>query len=501
MLLGEADPIRALQLHPGVESTSAGLNGLHVRGNSPANNLVLLDGVPVYNISHFLGLFSIFNPSLINKLNLYKSGIPNKYSGRISSILDITMREGNKEEFNGEASIGLLTSKLTLEGPLSKSESSYIVSGRYSPLEWYLQPLTEKISNDNLSANYKLYDISLKLSSTAGDKNRISLSFYKSRDFFRTSGSLIDNINGLESTNSFDYGLRWKNSFLAIRWNHIHNKKLYHNLTAYNSSYDYSIDYQTLYDEKRDKRVVYENSTKSLYSSRIQTSGVKFDLHYIHNSQRRINFGFELENYHFDLGTLDLLFTENNNTVTDEIIRNGLYLTFAVKGYVENRYRLSNSLFFNTGLTAVFFSSHRQHLSFLEPRFNLLYKIDDKNQLSIAFDKTNQFLHLLTNNGVGLPTDLWVPLINELKGISAKQYSLNYSNRLNQKLTFELGLYYKSLNNLIEFEEGEGFIADGNWVEKVTQGTGTVYGVETSISGNIGNTQGFLNYTFSKSKR
>ena len=149
----------------------------------------------------------------------------------------------------------------------------------------------------------------------------------------------------------------------------------------------------------------------------------------------------------------------------------------------------------------MFFSSHRQHLSFLEPRFNLLYKIDDKNQLSIAFDKTNQFLHLLTNNGVGLPTDLWVPLINELKGISAKQYSLNYSNRLNQKLTFELGLYYKSLNNLIEFEEGEGFIADGNWVEKVTQGTGTVYGVETSISGNIGNTQGFLNYTFSKSKR
>ncbi|GAA4372374.1 TonB-dependent receptor [Hymenobacter koreensis] len=507
-LFGERDVLKVLQLLPGVQSGGEGQTGLYVRGGSPDQNLILLDGTPVYNASHLFGFFSVFNADALNNVELIKGGFPARYGGRLSSVLDITMKEGNMREFHGEGGVGLIASRLTLEGPIKKDTSSFIISARRTYIDVLARPLVnwalaaEGIPRDERpTVGYFFHDVNAKVNWKLSQRDRLYLSAYTGRDKFyaRSKDSGDDGeYNRLKS------GLGWGNLTAALRWNRIINDQLFANthLTFSRYQFDVGIEEENRY---RNNGELKTDKFALRYLSNIRDFSLKTDFDYLPLPDHYVRFGGQYIFHHFRPGAVQLKSSDPDANL-DQFNTSSRTLGHEVGVYAEDDYKVTERLKINAGLRLNGFAVDNKFFPSVEPRLAARFLLTEDWALKGAYARTSQFIHLLTNSGIGLPTDLWVPATAKIKPQKAQQISLGAARNLRFKdEDYELSLetYYKPMLGLIEYREGANFLGttDNNWQDKVTSGKGWAYGAEVFVQKKTGRTTGWIGYTLSWSKR
>ena len=514
-LLGEVDVLKAIQLLPGVQSGGEGTSGFYVRGGGPDQNLILLDGVPVYNASHLFGFFSVFNADAIKNVRLTKGGFPARFGGRLSSVLEIDMKEGNMKKIEGEGSIGLISSKLTLQGPIIKDKTSFIVSGRRTYIDILAQPFIRS-ANDGNPAGYYFYDLNAKLNHKFSEKDRLYLSAYLGKDRFYLSegdeySSLIDN-NNYKSTSRNDFGLDWGNVTSSLRWNHLFSNKLFANTTLTYSKYQFN----TIFDSYSSEVTPYTTDTDTTnfnYFSGVKDYGAKFDFDYLPNPNHYIKFGLNYVRHNFYPGSLvlylssyerDSLGVENYQVPYDTTFN----FSEALESndaffYVEDDIKVNDQLKVNLGMHVGYFNTNNKTYYSFQPRFSSRYLINKDWSLKASYAEMQQNIHLLTGSGAGLPTDIWVPSTDSVPPQYSKQVAFAANkNFLNGLIEVSIEGYYKSMSDLITLKPGAEIIGFDDWKNKVdTNGIGRSYGAELFIQKKKGKTTGWIGYTLSFSER
>jgi len=484
VILGEQDILKSLQLLPGVQAGGEGQTGLYVRGGSPDQNLVLLDGVPIYNVSHLLGLFSVFNADAIKSVTLTKGGFPARFGGRLSSVLDIRMKEGNLNEFHGEGSIGLISSKLTLQGPINKGKTSFLISGRRTYADLLAKPFI-KSENGAVKPSLYFYDLNGKIQHKINDKHRLYLSGYQGTDKF-----------AFEDRNQFsrEYGeIDWGNYISSLRWNWELSPKLFLNTTATLSNYDIDI-----FAQNEDFNGDEESQTFSAkYLSGIRDYGAKFDLDFIPTPNHFIKAGFGVTSHTYKPGAVAIKENTSSSDI-DTLIGLDPQKSTEYDVYIEDDMVLG-PVKFNLGVHGSLFQTDGTSYASLQPRIGLRYKINDHLSFKASYSEMSQNINLLTNESLSLPTDLWVPSTANIVPQQSKQVALGFAATFKDLFEVSIEGYYKKMNNVLSYKEGASFLFDleDSWEDKVTQGDGESYGVELFVQKNKGRFTGWLGYTLS----
>lgn len=481
--LGEVDIIKTIQLLPGVQSGGEGTTGFYVRGGSPDQNLILLDGVPVYNASHLFGFFSVFNADAIKNVQLTKGGFPSRYGGRLSSVLDISMKEGNMKEFHGEGSVGVISSKLTLEGPIWKDKTSYIVSGRRT----YIDVLTQPFLPEDSKGGYYFGDLNAKVNHIFSRKDRLYLSYYGGIDRFYAK----DTYDGGSDENA----LQWGNNTAALRWNHLYNDKLFSNFTATYSQYEFNIGGESQYDN--------EPTEKQEYFSRIRDYGARMDYEYSPVSDHNVKFGASYTYHIFKPGVFqyagedDGVSFDSVLNLSQSIYSNDMY------AYVEDDWTINDRWRMNAGVHFSLYTLKGKTYNSIQPRVSARYLMSDDWSLKASYATMTQYVHLLSNSGIGLPTDLWVSSTGDVPPSNSQQLAIGTTkNFQGNTWEFSTEVYYKTMDNLIEYKEGASFISGTDWQNNIEKGgKGTAYGAEFLIRKNKGKTTGWVGYTMAWTNR
>jgi hypothetical protein len=499
-LFGERDVLKVLQLLPGVQSGGEGQNGLYVRGGSPDQNLILLDGTPVYNASHLFGFFSVFNADALNNVELVKGGFPARYGGRLSSVLDITMKEGNAQEFHGEGGIGLIASRVTLEGPIKKDTASFIFSARRTYIDVLARPLI-KLAAGGSTVGYFFHDLNGKVNWKVGRRDRLYLSAYTGRDeFYARYKDKYDQ----GEYQKVDSELGWGNLTAALRWNHVVNDRLFANTHLTFSRYQFDVGIGQEEARRNANGDLSTDKFRLQYLSNIRDWSLKTDFDYVPRPEHYIRFGGQYIWHQFRPGAAqakssDPSFNPNFNTGTRTHAQEmGLY--------AEDDYKVSERLKVNAGLRLNGFVVRNTLFPSLEPRLAARYLLGTEWALKASYARTTQYIHLLANSGAGLPTDLWVPATPKIKPQKAQQFSVGAARNLELGGEgYELSLegYYKPMQRLIEYREGASFLGttDNDWEDKVTSGRGWAYGGEVFLQKKTGRTTGWIGYTLAWSNR
>lgn len=486
---GEVDILKALQLMPGVQSGDEGSSGLYVRGGSPDQNLVLLDDVPMYYVNHLGGFVSTFNIDAISNVKFIKGGFPAHYGGRLSSVLDIRMKDGNMKEFEGSGMLGMVAAKLAIQGPIKKDTTSYMISARRMLYDLLTRPIS-KLAFNGLSIGYTFYDFNAKVNHKFSDKDRLFFSAYlgNDRSVIRKNGE-----------DSFKNSLEWGNNLAALRWNHLFGRKLFSNVTLSYTRYRFATETSGEFVNS-DQR--FESSQNFL--SGIYDFGAKADFEYFANSWYNLKFGANSIYHTFEPGATNISELTNGQPTLNE--RRGNFDVFAWENsaYVENELKLGKRFNSNIGFrTAIYHVNGRDYISY-EPRLLGSFLITDNTSIKAAYSKMQQNVHLLTNSGVGLPTDLWVPATDNISPQISEQWSAGLAKSIRGGIyEFSVEGYYKTMRNLIEYKDGARFVgATTNWENLVeTEGDGTSYGVELLLQKKEGRTTGWVGYTWSKTDR
>ena len=492
-LLGEVDVLKAIQLLPGVQSGSEGTSGFYVRGGGPDQSLILLDGVPVYNASHLFGFFSVFNADAIKNVRLTKGGFPARFGGRLSSVLEIDMKDGNIKDFSGEATVGLIASKLTLQGPLVKDKSSFIISARRTYIDALAQPII-MATGDGERGGYYFYDLNAKVNYTISDKDRLYLSTYTGDDRFYASYKPSD------GGDKFKFGLGWGNLTSALRWNHLFNDKLFSNTTLTFSQYKFNVTASEEYSYAG-----FTDKYEFDYYSGIKDWGFKMDFDYLPNPNHYIKFGISNTYHTFMPGQLDLFMEEpefEEFTDTSYVFSQRLYSHDAFL-YIEDDIKVNERFKANVGLHAALFSVKGKTYPSLQPRLSARYLINEDWSAKMSYAEMQQNVHLLTNSNAGLPTDIWVPSTEKIKPQSSKQIAAALTRSIKDGV-YELSVegYYKTMDNLISYQEGSSFMSFKDWQETVESGgQGESYGMELFLQKKKGKTSGWIGYTLSWANR
>jgi len=496
-LMGEVDVLKVLQLLPGVQSGTEGASGLYVRGGGPDQNLILLDGVPVYNATHLFGFFSVFNADALNNVELIKGGFPARFGGRLSSVIDITMKEGNMKEFQGEGSIGLIATKLTFEGPIAKDKTSFLISGRRTYIDLLARPFIRRETGGRESAGYYFYDMNAKVNHIFNDRNRLYLSFYGGEDvgYTRDDYSTTSNNERIKSTS--ESGLGWGNLITAARWNHVFNNKLFANFSATYTRYHFRLfdeyDYSRTGNGQDEERFYQAD-----YRSGIRDYAIKADFDYIPSTKHYIRFGASNIFHRFTPG----VFTATERSEWSDMVGGSIYDSQEYATYIEDDIQLGRKFKMNVGLHYSGFFVDGEHYHALQPRIASRYLINESSSVKASFSTMTQYIHLLTNAGLGLPTDLWVPATSEIGPQQSWQTSLGFYKSLPGGFEFSVEGYYKEMEGLLEYKDGASFLETGeNWEDKVEVGRGRSYGAEMLIQKKIGKTTGWLGYTLSRTER
>jgi len=504
-LLGEVDVLKTLQLLPGVQSGNEGTSGLYVRGGGPDQNLILLDGVPVYNASHLFGFFSVFNADAINHVELIKGGFPARYGGRLSSVIDISMKEGNMKEFHGEGSVGLVASKLTLEGPIVNDKTSFIVSGRRTYIDLLARPIIRAQTEGDETVGYYFYDLNAKLNHRFSNRDRLYLSAYSGDDRFYTRyRGEYENQVGVPLENEDEAGLNWGNLTSALRWNHTYNPKLFSNLTLTYSRYRFNIfqEYRNEDYDAEEQEIIVDQGL-SRYLSGIEDLGAKIDYDFIPSPRHSIRFGAGAIHHTFSPGALNLQFENDFMQETlDTLLGSQETRAVELSAYAEDDFEINDRLKVNAGLhLSAFLVDDKNYVS-LQPRIAVRYLVNDDLSVKASYVEMAQFIHLLTNSGIGLPTDLWVPATEQIRPQRAFQAALGLAKSWKGQYEVSLEGYYKEMYNLIEYKEGASFIdVNQDWQTKVAVGDGRSYGAELLVQKKKGRTTGWLGYTLSWTNR
>ncbi len=499
-LLGEKDVMKTIQLLPGVQSGSEGTSGVYVRGGGPDQNLILLDGVPVYNASHLFGFFSVFNADAINSVQLTKGGFPAHYGGRLSSVIDIRMKEGNMKKFHGEGSIGLIAAKLLLEGPIIKDKTSFAISARRTYIDLLARPLINSANDGQGNAGYFFYDLNAKLNHKFSDRSRLYASGYFGNDKFyvKSKDKYID--AGTTYENNEDAGLNWGNAIAALRWNYQLTPKLFSNTTITYSKYKFKVGFAA--EEIRTNNTgTVKDEYSFAYLSGIQDYAAKIDFDYTPHPDHFIKFGGGYTMHTYTPG-VNQYKQDASGFVIDTTFGSDIISAGEFWGYVEDDFKISTRLKVNLGLHFAGFVVNNTTYTSLQPRIAARYMLNENSSLKASYSKMTQYLHLLSNSGIGLPTDLWVPPTDNVKPLDAHQVALGYAQTLAKKYQISVEGYYKTMSNLIEYKDGATFFGnDQSWEDKVEVGKGWSYGAEFMIEKKVGKATGWIGYTLSWSNR
>jgi hypothetical protein len=488
-LLGEVDVLKAIQLLPGVLSAGEGSSGFYVRGGGPDQNLVLLDEATVYNSGHLLGFFSIFNADAIKNTTLIKGGMPANYGSRLSSVVDIQMKEGNKQHYELEGGVGIISSRLTAQGPIVKSQSSFIVSARRTYALDLAQPA---IDNTNFAGtNYYFYDLNAKVNVRLSDRDRVFLSTYFGRDVLKYRSN----------TRDFFFNLPYGNATATLRWNHLFNEKLFFNLSAIYNNYDFGFE-----GGQADFSV--------RVASGVRDMNLKLDFDYFPNPQHSIKYGVHYTYHRLSPNVA-------NATNGEETFSNNLEPNFAHETgtFIQDDWKISQRFNVNYGLRFSTFTQLGPYTSptngevfgkgdpvitytGLEPRLSARYTLTPSASLKAGITVTNQYLHLVSNSTSTLPADVWVPSSQRIKPQRGIQYALGYFQNF-QDNTFETSVevYYKDLNNQIDYRENYVNNAADNLELEFVFGKGQAYGAEFFLNKRKGDLTGWIGYTLSRTER
>ncbi len=497
--LGENDIIKAIQLLPGVSSVGEGASGFNVRGGSVGQNLVLLDEAPVYNSSHLLGFLSVFNPDAVKDLKLYKGGIPSRFGGRLSSILDIRMKDGNNKKTVVSGGIGSIFSRFTLESPIVKDKSSFILALRRSYADILFSPFLKNsgVFNDGSALNF--YDITAKANFDLDSKNTIFLSSYIGRDVFM-----------------FDerQGFNWGNRTGTFRWNHLFNDRLFSNFTLIYSNYDYRLSFGS------------DDMNKFEWDSKVETYNFKPEFSYFINTDNEFSIGAEIIRYRFEpanaIGvsegeisdiTLPLKYAfEGSFYVGNEQKFSGLTLSYGARYSLYSYYGPSYKYEFGSPLflgdrrpliseSEIKGSENIQSYSGFEPRISFNLKLSNSASVKGSYNKMTQYIHLLSNTAASSSLDVWTPSTNNIKPEIAHSYVFGlFKNFRNNSFESSIEIYYKDLENQIDYIDGADLLINKYFEGDLLTGIGRAYGLEFLFKKNRGNFTGWLSYTLGRSE-
>ena len=469
VLMGERDVMKIIQLLPGVQGGQEGTAGFYVRGGNLDQNLVQLDEATVYNPNHLFGLFSTFNVNAINNVQLIKGGFPAEYGGRLSSILNITMKEGNKTKYQTEGGIGLLSTNLTFQGPVKKNKSSFIISARRSHINLLLKAVP------TTGTAYSFYDVNAKMNFEAGKKDKLFLSFFKGKD----NASYIN-------ANSLNYATVFGNSTATLRWNHLFGNKIFANTSLiYN---DYHLALSTSQN----------NYYSQLYTG-VKDITAKTDLTITPNTKHKIRAGFVFINHALSPASFSARVPRRGNQVT--INKDSIKKLYSneMAFYAGDEFTASKKLSFNYGIRIPVFTAYGKTYSFIEPRITAKISVAANASIKAAYTQMNQFVHLIPNSTAGLPTDIWIPSSNKTKPQTSTQYALGYFQNLKDNaIELSAEFYYKKMNNQALIGEGKQLRVNVNIDSLLVYGKGESYGAEFFAKKNTGRLTGWVSYTISK---
>lgn len=490
-LMGEVDVIKAIQMLPGVQTTAEGSSGFSVRGGGIDQNLIILDEATVYNASHLMGFFSVFNNDAIRDVKLYKGDIPANYGGRLSSVLDVLMKEGNNKKFTATGGIGLISSRLTLEGPLGSEKTSFLIAARRTYADLFFPLLTDTSAK---KAIMYFYDLNLKINHQINNNNRLYLSAYLGRDKFGQKGSS-------------DAG--FGNKTFTLRWNHLFSSQLFSNTTAIISKYDYSL-------------AMNQGSSKYFWRSSLLDYTLKLDFNYFLTPENEIRFGAS-STYH-DINPCNAWMEGDGSTITIPYPKN---YEIEHAAYISNQQKIGNkftlkyglrySIFQNVGKTSIYrfnqdykvidtinYSSGEIFHTYnaFDPRFGAIYTINSKSSVKASYSHTTQFMQLASNSSGGMPLDVWFPSSPNIKPQKADQYAIGYfRNFFDNTIETSIETYYKDMYNVIDFKDHASLLMNPRMEGEIRTGKARAYGVEFFIKKNDGKLTGWLSYTLSKVKR
>lgn len=467
-VLGERDVLKIIQLLPGVQAGQEGTTGFFVRGGNTDQNLVQLDEATVYNPSHLFGLFSTFNTNALKNVTLIKGGFPAQYGGRLSSILDISMKDGNNQKTAVSGGIGLLTSNLTVEGPLKKGRSSYIVSARRSYADLIAKPFLG-------STSYYFYDLNAKFNFALGERDRLFLSGFTGRDKAAYTGA-----------NSLNYGIDFGNRTATVRWNHQFTSKLFANTSLiYN---DYHLNLSTV-----------QNKYYAQIYSGIRDLNAKFDLDYYAGNRHKFRVGVNYsDNTFFPASTSTKI---PKKGVLKVIVPDSIPRQYAhsLAFYASDEIKVSDALSLSLGVRVPTYTRGGTSYTFVEPRFNAKYSLNPTTSLKAAYTEMNQFLHLVPSSTASLPTDIWISSSPKVKPQNSRQVAVGlFKNFKENAWETSVEAYYKTMRNQVLFREGTQPLLTNDIETTLVFGKGNSYGIEFFVKKNVGKLTGWVSYTLSK---
>jgi hypothetical protein len=498
VIFGEIDPLKTLQLFPGVTNAGEGNSGLYVRGGGPDQNLILLDDAIVYNTGHLFGFFSIFNGDAIKNTTLIKGGMPAQYGGRLSSVLDISMKDGNLKKFQAEGGIGSISSRLSLQGPVIKDKASFILSGRRTYIDALVKPFIKKGSQFD-GSGYFFYDLNAKFNYKISNKDRLYISGYFGRDVF----------NFVNNEREFNTNIPWGNSTVTARWNHVFNKKLFVNTTVVYNDYDFALN-------------ALNNNFKFSLKSGIRDVNLKSDFDHYLTPEHKLRYGFQYTFHRLSpsviSGAQDSVVFEPNNAQLKYARESALYLQddWEINEKLKFSYGLRWSGFQQVGpysnyltdingtrLDSTVYGSgdNVKFYSGIEPRATVRYSLSESSSFKASASRNRQYLHLVSNSGTTLPTDVWVPSTLKVKPQLSWQYAMGYFRNFNDNAwETSIEVYYKTMQNQIEYREGfTPSIKDPE--DEFVFGKGWSYGAEIFINKTKGKFTGWIGYTLAWSNR
>lgn len=510
-ILGETDVMKTIQLMPGVQAGVEGSAGLYVRGGGPDQNLILLDGVPVYNVDHLFGFFSVFTPEAVKKVTLFKSSFPARFGGRLSSVVDVRSNDGDMKKYHGTLSIGLLSSKLQLEGPIIRDRTSFNLSARRSYIDLVAKPFMPK--DDKMS--YYFYDINAKVNHKFSDRSRLFLNFYKGKDKYsfkhKNEFTSIDISDGqshdINNYSEDKMSLDWGNTIASARWNFIFNQKLFGNTTvAYNN---YRMDANNTTYSRTDyyNNFSTDNSYHYNYHSGIRDWSYQMDFDYSPSPAHHIKFGagYLRHNFFPEVSTSKTSERYGESMIQDTAfnsLSNSTVRAHEVSAYVEDNFEIGSRLRMNIGLHLSTFLVQKKSYFSAQPRLSARYQLNRNVSLKASYTKMSQYIHLLSSTPISMPTDLWVPVTSKVKPMQARQYSLGSYYTGLPGWEFSIEGYYKQMRNVLEYKEGVSFLGSSSgWENKVEMGKGRSMGLEFMVQKTTGKTTGWIAYTLAKSDR
>ncbi len=501
-LFGEVDILKTIQLKPGIQSGGEGSTGFYVRGGGPDQNLILLDEAVVYNAAHLFGFFSVFNADALQNIEVHKGNMPANYGGRLASVLDISMKDGNNRKYEAHGGIGLISSRLTVEGPIKKDTSSFIISGRRTYVDVVMKPFLKKDSPFRESAYY-FYDLNAKVNYRLSDKDRLFLSGYFGNDIFDLS-STQDN---------FSNQIAWGNATAVLRWNHLFNQKVFANTSLIYSKYYFKFSaLQDQYDMALVSGIEDWNAKIDFTYIPSTKHTIKYGLNYIYHTFTPNNMTAKTSGEELDLGPPTQYFSHEGAVyVNDEFdltsrIKINAGLRYSLFSHVGPFTRYIKDDLTNLTIDSVVYAQGQtvRNYNRMEPRLSTRFMVNEFSSIKAGYTQNYQYIHLASVSAISLPTDIWIPSTDIVLPQFGTQYSLGYFRNFRKNM-FEASVevYYKDLQNQIEYKEGWLMEEDinNNPDNNFSFGNGTSYGVELFINKQYGKLTGWIGYTLSKTTR